>query len=284
MDSEANQPFTADDEAELRDALKRCPEAAVEAAVTYRKTGDIEVLPTVIIGIIERFVEPDIRPKLQGDVDDMRVFEDLGIDSLTLMEVVMLVEETLAVTIDNEELRDLRTIGDIKLFIKAKLGGGPMPEKARQITSIEVAELVPQGPPFLFVQDAKVTATGAKGAYQIDGSEAFLEGHFKGNPVFPASLMVEALGQLAIVHMRAGGHASVAREVDPGKILFISCDGVRCTRICKPGDTLSMEVTAKQIKHPMAKYEGTISVGGEKAAYCETFALTFDYQPEAATS
>ena len=51
------------------------------------------------------------------------MYEDLGMDSLTMLEIVMLVEQTLQVSIDNEELKDLRTIGDVKAYLNAKAKG-----------------------------------------------------------------------------------------------------------------------------------------------------------------
>lgn len=121
----ANKDFSAEQEAALREALKRCSEATVNAAVAYRKDGDNSGVSTVVIGIIERFVEPDVRPKLaQPEIDNLRVAEDLGIDSLTLVEVVMLVEETLDMQIDNNELQNLATIGSIKSFVSQKIGAG----------------------------------------------------------------------------------------------------------------------------------------------------------------
>ena len=47
---------------------------------------------------------------LSGSDDTLRMYEDLGMDSLTMLEVVMLVEQTLEVSIDNEELRDLELL------------------------------------------------------------------------------------------------------------------------------------------------------------------------------
>ena len=56
------------------------------------------------------------------------MYEDLGMDSLTMLEVVMLVEQTLQVSIDNEELRDLRTVGDVKAYLNAKAMGVEPPK------------------------------------------------------------------------------------------------------------------------------------------------------------
>src|ERR1035441_6324389 len=84
----ASKPFAPDDEAALREALKRCSPSTFEAAVQFRKTGNADHMPAVVIGVIERFVEPDLRAKLKDADDDLRLIEDLGIDSLTMMEIV----------------------------------------------------------------------------------------------------------------------------------------------------------------------------------------------------
>ena len=107
-----------EEDALLRESLKRCSASTYEAASQFRKTKNTEHLPAIILGIIERFVEPDLRAKLRDPDDDLRLIEDLGIDSLTMMEIVILVEEVLQMSINNEELRHLRTIGDVKQFIE----------------------------------------------------------------------------------------------------------------------------------------------------------------------
>ena len=58
------KPFTPEDDANLREALKRCSAATYEAAAQFRKTGNTEHLPAIVLGIIERYVEPDLRAKL----------------------------------------------------------------------------------------------------------------------------------------------------------------------------------------------------------------------------
>lgn len=277
MQAPSEKILTPEEEESIRESLKRCSPESVEAAISYRKTGDIDHLPVVMIGILSRFVEPDIRRKLSGDVEDLRLLEDLGLDSLTMVEVVMTVEESLDLRIENEELKDLRTIGDIKSYIRHKVAGEPLPTKAINLTGMEIEEILPHGHPFLFVETAKLTPGETRGTYAITGNENFLEGHFKGNPVFPASIMIEALGQLAILHLIKGNCENVDGEIDPSSVYFISCDGVRCSKICKPGSTLNLEIRPTQIRHPMASFSGTITVDGEKAAFAEKIVLSFDY-------
>src|SRR5688572_24991304 len=175
----ALKPFTAEDDANLREGLKRCSAATYEAAAQYRKTGNTEHLPAIVLGIIERFVEPDLRAKLKDADDDLRIIEDLGIDSLTMMEIVILVEDVLQMTINNEELRHLRTVGDVKTFIDCKIRGLPLPKPTKFILIEHVAAVMPIQPPFLFLNEASVSSTAANGKYKISGQEFFLQGHFK---------------------------------------------------------------------------------------------------------
>ncbi len=269
------KPFSPEDEAALTEALKRCSPATVEAAVKFRKTGDPALVPAVVIGIIERFVEPDQRAKLREADDDVRIIDDLGIDSLTMMEIVMLVEDTLQMSINNDELRHLRTLGDIKTFIDCKIRGLPPPKPSRFLPIEHIAMVMPVQPPFLFLNEATVGANGASAKYKITGEEFFLKGHFKDNPVMPASIMLEALGQLAVLFLLEGGHGEEGKQADPKTIYFTGCEGVRAHRVCKPGDTLSLAIKPKRLKMPLGTFEGQVRVGQEKAAFAEEITLTF---------
>jgi 3-hydroxyacyl-[acyl-carrier-protein] dehydratase len=138
---------------------------------------------------------------------------------------------------------------------------------------------MPHKEPFLFLESAKIDGSEATATYKISGNEYFLEGHFKENPVFPASIMIEALGQLCVFFLLKGEDASIISKVDPNTIFFTSCDGVKCRRICKPGDKLTMKVQVSRIRHPLACFTGEINVEGERTAHAEEIKLAFDYFP-----
>ena len=106
----------------LKESLRRCSDETIEAAIAYRASKDASLVPVIVAGIIERFLEPDLKPLMSKGDDSLLLFDDLGVDSLTMMEIVILVEETILISIENEELRGLQSIGDIKQFIHSKLG------------------------------------------------------------------------------------------------------------------------------------------------------------------
>jgi acyl carrier protein len=111
---------TPEDDPVLRDALKRCSPATYYAACKFKKSRQPADLGLIVLGIMERFVERELRTKLSAAPDSLRLREDLGLDSLTMMEIVMIAEEVLSVTVSNEELTKLRTLGDVQTFILAK--------------------------------------------------------------------------------------------------------------------------------------------------------------------
>jgi acyl carrier protein len=271
------KPFAPKDEAALRESLKRCSPSTFEAAVQFSKTGNPEHLPAVVIGIIERFVEPDLRTKLKDADDDLRLIEDLGIDSLTMMEIVILVEEVLQMTINNDDLRNLRTVGDVKTFIDCKVRGLELPKPTKFLPIEQIAAVMPIQPPFLFLNEASVSSSGANGKYKISGEEFFLQGHFKDNPVMPASIMLEALGQLAVLFLLEGALTEPGKVISPNTIFFTGCEGVRAHRVCRPGDILTLSIKPKRMKMPLATFEGSIRVGQEKAAIAEEITMTFGF-------
>ena len=274
---ETNSPHSVQED--LKELLKRCPAGTYEAALAFRQDKDVSQIETIVMGVIDRHLEPEQREILSKSDDSLRMYEDLGMDSLTMLEIVMLVEQTLQVSIDNEELRDLRTVGDVKAYLSAKAKGEKPPIRSKTYRIEEIASLMPHREPFLFLESVKIDGDVATGSYKISGNEYFLEGHFKENPVFPASIMIEALGQLCVFFLLKGESPALKSKVDPNTIFFTSCDGVKCRRICKPGDVLSMKVKVSRIRHPLACFSGEINVEDERTSHAEEIKLAFDYYP-----
>jgi 3-hydroxyacyl-[acyl-carrier-protein] dehydratase len=114
---------TPPEAAVLRDVARRCSPATYDAACRFRRTGDVALLPVLIPGLIERYVEPGLRARLKDPPHELRLSEDLGIDSLTLLEFAMFAEDVLGMAINNDELDHLRTLGDMQRFAEARLVG-----------------------------------------------------------------------------------------------------------------------------------------------------------------
>jgi acyl carrier protein len=135
----ATEPFTAsampvarDDDPSVREILKRCSASTGEAVCRFRRTRDCRLLAVIVPGLLERYVAPDLRARLREPVDELRLSEDLGIDSLTLMEFAMFAEDVFQVSIDNRELAQLRTLGDIRRLVERRLPGLSPPPAAKR--------------------------------------------------------------------------------------------------------------------------------------------------------
>ena len=91
--------------------------------------------------------------------------------------------------------------------------------------------------------------------------------------------MIEALCKLCVFFLLNVENTFFKVKVTPFTIFFTSCDGVKCRRICKPGDILEMQVKVNRIRHPLASFQGEITVDGQKTSTAEEVKLAFDYYP-----
>ena len=119
--------------------------------------------------------------------------------------------------------------------------------------------LLPHRPPFRFVDvvDECLPGDRIRARYSVRGDEAFLAGHFPGNPVFPGVLQVEALAQ-------TGAIAFLADERYRDKLpLFGGMEKVRFRRMVQPGDELVLDVTLERISARGGWSVGRVSVRDE---------------------
>ena len=117
LSTTSNEAFNK--ETKIRESLRRCSKETVDAALEFNRTGSKKQLLPIVLGVLERYVDPDLRPKLRESGPELRLIEDLALDSLTMMEIIILVEESLGITISNEEAKNLRTVEDVRAFAEA---------------------------------------------------------------------------------------------------------------------------------------------------------------------
>lgn len=127
-------------------------------------------------------------------------------------------------------------------------------------TSSDIAGFLPHRYPFLLVD--KIIELGENhvvGVKNITFNEAFFQGHFPGNPIFPGVLQLEALAQ-------TGGILALSKVGDPGNwdTYFLKIDGAKFKQKVVPGDTLLLRMELiEPIRRGIVQMKGTAYVGNK---------------------
>jgi acyl carrier protein len=105
-----------------RPALARFPAEILGAYERHRTTGDAGALRELIMAAVV-----DYRPSGAGGephvTDRTRLFEDLAYDSVAVAELIFFFEDLFDVTISNEDIMGVRTVGDLRDCVAKKLAG-----------------------------------------------------------------------------------------------------------------------------------------------------------------
>lgn len=134
------------------------------------------------------------------------------------------------------------------------------------MTPVDALARLPHGPEFRFIDEITSLDPGkhGTGTYLVRGDEAFLRGHFPGQPLFPGVLLVEAAAQLA------GAVAQADPQVAPLPGLKLTAlRGVKILGSAVPGQMLTVEATILGRLGNLIQARGTVTVDGQTVLQAE---------------
>ena len=105
--------------------LRRLPPSALENFRQFRATGDEAALAALIFAVLYDFLPQKSKAGATDWPDTARLIEDLGFDSLAIAETVFFFEDLFSISISNEEILQVRTVGELRAFVQRKLAAPP---------------------------------------------------------------------------------------------------------------------------------------------------------------
>ena len=107
--------------ADIARKIQHLPPDAQAAFRRFQAEGDPTVLDPVIFAILESYIPRKRAEPMASLASNLRLIEDLGFDSLAITEVVFFTEDLLEISIANDEILKVQTLGDLRDFIRAKV-------------------------------------------------------------------------------------------------------------------------------------------------------------------
>ncbi len=112
--------LTVDEIDLIKRNFRKCSDETVAAILRFRENHDVAVIPTIVRGIVFRYLPAAGHEAMKNATSDT-LLTDLRIESLTMLEIVLDVQDALDLEIEDSEMRGFRTLGDVESFLEKKV-------------------------------------------------------------------------------------------------------------------------------------------------------------------
>lgn len=105
-------------EKRAKESLVGFPASVTEAYAGFAATGDLQRLDVVVLGVLRFYLAKKPAGTLETMPGTTRLMDDLGCDSLTMMDTVFTVESLFDIKIDDTELMQIATLDDLRAKLR----------------------------------------------------------------------------------------------------------------------------------------------------------------------
>jgi len=108
----------ADAKKRAAETLVGFPPRIVEAYLAYAEKGDPTNLDLVVLGVLHFHLARKPAQPLDSLPGTTRLIEDLGCDSLSMLDMVFMTESLFDVKLDDAELAKIATLDDLRHYLR----------------------------------------------------------------------------------------------------------------------------------------------------------------------
>lgn len=117
----------ADAKKRADESLVGFPPRIITAYHSFAENGDPTNLDVVVLGVLHFYLAKKPKESLDTFPGTTRLVEDLGCDSLTMMDTVFMVESLFDIKLDDAELAKISTLDDLRKYLRQQTGSSATP-------------------------------------------------------------------------------------------------------------------------------------------------------------
>ncbi len=110
-----------------RESFAGFPDGVKSAYLAFAETGDSAALDTVVFGVLQFYLPKKPAGQVAALPGSTRLIDDLGCDSLTMLDMVFMAEGLFGIKIDDSDLPKIVTLEDLRSHLRRLVLGATSP-------------------------------------------------------------------------------------------------------------------------------------------------------------
>ncbi len=107
--------------------LSRYPAEVHAAFLRFTADGNENDLSYLVRAALREYMPRHVSRTAPEPTSELRLIEDLGIDSLAVAEMIFFFEDLFNVSIPSNEILGVKTVGELETYVKGKLAAPKLP-------------------------------------------------------------------------------------------------------------------------------------------------------------